>query len=136
MAQVNITLSQEEVLQVFTGDRNEALKFLMERILNAIMKAESEEQLKASQYERTEERQDYRNGTRERTLNTRIGSLVLEVPRHRNEPFHTMVLENYKRSEASLIATMVQMVIAGVSTRKVAKVVETDRKSTRLNSSH
>ena len=36
-----------------------------------------------------------------------------------------MVFENYKRSEASLIATMVQMVIAGVSTRKVEKVVET-----------
>lgn len=125
MAQVNITLSQEEVLQVLTGDRNEALKFLMERILNSIMKAESEEQLGAPRYERTEDRQDYRNGVRERTLNTRIGTLVLEVPRHRNEPFHTMVLENYKRSEASLIATMVQMVIAGVSTRKVAKVVET-----------
>ena len=125
MAQVNITLSQEEVLQVLTGDRNEALKFLMERILNSIMKAESEEQLGAPRYERTQERQDYRNGVRERRLNTRIGTLVLEVPRHRNEPFHTMVLENYKRSEASLIATMVQMVIAGVSTRKVAKVVET-----------
>ncbi len=125
MAQVNITLSQEEVLQVLTGDRNEALKFLMERILNSIMKAESEEQLGAPRYERTEDRQDYRNGVRERTLNTRIGTLVLEVPRHRNVPFHTMVLENYKRSEASLIATMVQMVIAGVSTRKVAKVVET-----------
>ena len=125
MAQVNITLSQEEVLQVLTGDRNEALKFLMERILNSIMKAESEEQLGAPRYERTQERQDYRNGVRERKLNTRIGTLVLEVPRHRNEPFHTMVLENYKRSEASLIATMVQMVIAGVSTRKVAKVVET-----------
>ena len=125
MAQINITLSQEEVLQVLTGDRNEALKFLMERILNSIMKAESEEQLGAPRYERTQERQDYRNGVRERRLNTRIGTLVLEVPRHRNEPFHTMVLENYKRSEASLIATMVQMVIAGVSTRKVAKVVET-----------
>ena len=60
-----------------------------------------------------------------RILNTRIGSLVLEVPRHRNQPFHTMVFENYQRSEASLIATMVQMVIAGVSTRKVSKVVET-----------
>ena len=117
MAQVNITLSQEEVLQVLTGDRNEALKFLMERILNSIMKAESEEQLGAPRYERTEARQDYRNGVRERALNTRIGTLVLEVPRHRNVPFHTMVLENYKRSEASLIATMVQMVIAGVSTR-------------------
>lgn len=125
MAQINLTLSQEEVLQVLTVDRNEALKFLLERILNEIMKAESEEQLGASMHERTEDRQDYRNGTRERALTTRIGTITLQVPRHRNEPFHTMVFENYQRSEASLIATMVQMVIAGVSTRKVSKVVET-----------
>lgn len=125
MAQVNITLSHEEVLQVITGSRDEAIKFLLEKILNEVMKAESEEQLGAAKHERTEDRQDYRNGTRERDLNTRIGTITLQVPRHRNEPFHTMVFENYKRSEASLIATMVQMVIAGVSTRKVERVVET-----------
>lgn len=125
MAQVNLTLSEQEVLQVITGDRETALKFLLERILNEIMKAESEEQLGASKHERTEGRTDYRNGTRERELNTRIGTITLKVPRHRNEPFHTMVFNNYQRSEACLIATMIQMVIDGVSTRKVEKVVET-----------
>ena len=124
MAQINITLSQDEVKQVLMGDHEESFRFLLERILNEIMKAESEEQLGAAKHERTEERQDYRNGTRERSLTTRIGTLTLEVPRHRNEPFHTMVFENYQRSEASLIATMVQMVVAGVSTRKVSRVVE------------
>ena len=89
------------------------------------MLAESAEQLGADRHERTDERQDYRNGTRTRRLTTRIGTIELEVPRHRSEPFHTMIFENYQRSEASLIATMVQMVIAGVSTRKVSKVVET-----------
>jgi len=125
MAQINITLSDEEIKQILLGDRNDSLKYLLEKILNEIMKAESEEQLGATMHERTASRQDYRNGTRERSLTTRIGTLNLQVPRHRNEPFHTMVFENYKRSEASLIATMVQMVIAGVSTRKVSKVVET-----------
>ncbi len=125
MAQINFTLSEEEILRVLTGDRDEGMRFLLEKIVNIIMKAESEEQLGASKYERSGERQDYRNGTRERELTTRIGTLTLQVPRHRNEPFHTMIFENYKRSEASLIATMVQMVIAGVSTRRVAKVVET-----------
>lgn len=125
MAQVNITLEQKEILQVFTENRDEALKFLLEKILNEIMKVESEEQLRATKHERTEERTDYRNGTRSRDLTTRIGTITLQVPRHRNEPFHSMVFENYKRSEASLIATMVQMVIAGISTRKVSKVVET-----------
>lgn len=125
MTQVNLTLSEKEVLQVLTGDREEAIKFLLEKILNEIMRAESEEQLGAAMHERSESRQDYRNGTRDRELNTRIGTLTLSVPRHRNEPFHTMVFENYKRSEAALIATMVQMVVMGVSSRKVEKVVET-----------
>ena len=96
MAQVNITPTQEEILQVLTGNRDNALTFLIERILNEIMKAESEEQLGASKHERTDERQDYRNGVRERALNTRIGTLTLSVPRHRNEPFHKMVFEQYK----------------------------------------
>lgn len=91
MAQVNITLNKEEILQVLTGDREEALKFLLERILNEIMKAESEEQIGALKHERSDERRDYRNGNRERQLTTRIGTLTLQVPRHRNEPFHTMV---------------------------------------------
>ena len=85
MAQINLTLSEKEVLQVLTGDRDEAIKFLLERILNEVMKAESEEQLGAARHERTDERQDYRNGTRERELNTRIGKLTLQVPRHRND---------------------------------------------------
>ena len=96
MAQVNITLSNEEVLQVLSGNRDEAFKLLVKRILDAIMLAESEEQLGAAKHERTADRQDYRNGVRDRDLNTRIGTLTLSVPRHRNQPFHTMVFENYQ----------------------------------------
>lgn len=44
-------------------------------------------------------------------LATRIGTIELKVQRHSNEPFHTMIFENYKRSEAALIAAMVKMVI-------------------------
>ena len=66
MTQVNITLSHEEVLQVLSGNRDDAFKLLVTRILNAVMLAESEEQLGASMHERTEGRQDYRNGIRER----------------------------------------------------------------------
>ena len=125
MAQVNITLSNEEVVEVLTGNRDDAMKFLLTKVLNEVMRAESEDQVGAARHERTEDRHDYRNGTRERELNTRIGTLTLSVPRHRIEPFHTMVFENYQRSEAALIATMVEMVVMGVSSRKVEKVVET-----------
>lgn len=125
MAQVNITLSQEEILELLQTDRSDAFKVLLQNSLNAIIEAESDEKLKAKPYERTEERTDSRNGIRERPLNTRLGSIVLNVPRHREQPFHTLIFDNYQRSESALISTMAEMVVAGVSTRKVSKVMET-----------
>lgn len=124
MAQVNITLSQEELLHVLSGNREEAFKMIVQKILNEIMLAESEEQLGAARHERTEGRTDYRNGTRERPLTTRIGTITLSVPRHRNQPFHTMIFDNYSRSEAALISAMAEMVVCGVSTRKISKITE------------
>ena len=125
MAQLNITLNQEEILQLLSTDRDEAFRTLLQNSLNSILKVESQEQLKAAPYERSEERTDSRNGFRERDLKTRIGKITLSVPRHRKEPFKTMIFENYSRSEAALIAAMAEMVVSGVSTRKVSNVVET-----------
>lgn len=125
MAQLNITLNQEEMLQLLLEDRNDAFKRILQVSLNRILQAESAEQLKAAPYERSEERTDSRNGTRERELNTRIGRITLQVPRHRNVPFKSMIFDNYSRSEAALIASMAEMVVNGVSTRKVSKVMET-----------
>lgn len=125
MAQLNITLNQDEILLLLSKDRDEAFRQLLQSSLNTVLKAESTEQLKAEPYERSEERTDSRNGSRDRDLTTRIGKITLHVPRHRNQPFKTMIFENYTRSESALIASMAEMVINGVSTRKVAKVVET-----------
>lgn len=125
MARLNITLDQDEMLALLANNSGEAFKVLLEKALNQILLAESEEQLKAAPYERTEERTDSRNGFRGRDFTTRVGTLALHVPRHRNQPFKTMIFENYSRSEAALIASMTEMVINGVSTRKVSKVVET-----------
>jgi len=125
MAQLNITLNQDEILQLMSGDREGAFAMLLQDSLNAILKAESAEQLNAESYERTNSRTGYRNGTRERELNTRIGTITLQVPRHRGAPFKSMIFDNYCRSEAALIASMAEMVVNGVSTRKVSKVVET-----------
>jgi len=125
MAQVNLTLNQEEILQLSSlSCGSDAFRELLRATLNQFLQAESTEQLGAAPYERTEERTDSRNGSRERPFVTRIGTITLTVPRHRKEPFHTMLFENYQRSEAALITTMAEMVIAGVSTRKVANVME------------
>lgn len=125
MAQINITLNQDEVLRLLSEDSGEAFKLLLQETLNAVLRAESSEQLCAEPYERTAARCDSRNGSRERPLTTRIGTIELAVPRHRNVPFKTLVFDNYQRSEAALVTTMAEMVVGGVSTAKVGKVMET-----------
>lgn len=124
MAQINLTLNQDDVLRVLADGSGEAFRQLLQSSVNAVLRAESDQQLGAGRYERTDGRADYRNGTRDRPLTTRVGTIELAVPRHRNQPFKTMVFENYKRSEAALVTTMAEMVVAGVSTAKVGRVME------------
>ena len=124
MAQLNITLNQDEILQLLLADREEAFRKLLQRTLNDILKVESQEQLQAAPYERSDSRMDSRNGLRARELKTRIGRITLAVPRHRNVPFKTLIFDNYSRSEAALVTAMAEMVVNGVSTRKVSRVIE------------
>ena len=123
MAQINVTLDQDEILRLLADSSGDAFRRVLAAALNAVMRAESDEQLGAGRYERGESRADSRNGTRERRLTTRVGTIVLEVPRRRSAPFETMVFESYRRSEAALVATMAEMVVGGVSTAKVGKVM-------------
>lgn len=135
MAQLHFTLDYDFFVGLFSESRDQAFGKLMEAILNQVLLAESTQQLGAENYERNDNRSDYRNGTRTRSLTTRIGKIELEVPRHRNTPFKTQLFENYQRNEQALITTMMEMVVQGVSTRSVQKVTtelcgETFSKST------
>jgi transposase-like protein len=125
MAQFNITLESELLHGLFSKDgRDDAFSKLLETILNQVLLAQSAEQLGAGPYERTEDRTAYRNGFRERGLTTRVGTITLNVPRHRNGEFSTTMFERYQRSEQALVLAMIEMVINGVSTRKIEMVTE------------
>ena len=63
--------------------------------------------LMAEPYQKTEERTGYRNGSRDRPLVTRVGSITLEVPQFRKGKLDTDLFERYQRSERALIATLV-----------------------------
>lgn len=93
-------------------------------VLNEFMEKERDEFLNAVAYERSNERRDYRNGYYERELTMSIGKLKLKVPRTRNGEFSTSVFERYARCDQALVISMLEMVINGVSTRKVTHIVE------------
>ena len=125
MAQFNITLTEELLHGLFLSDgRDQAFSKLMEEIFNQVLLAQSKDQIGAEPYERTDERTAYRNGFRNRQLTTRVGHLHLRVPRHRNGDFSTELFERYQRSEQALVLSMMEMVVNGVSTRKVENITE------------
>ena len=124
MAQLNFTLEYDFLVGLFKDSKEEAFAKLMETILNQTLLAESRQQLGADPYERSDGRSDYRNGTRTRSLTTRIGKIQLEVPGHREVPFKTVLFDQYKRNEQGLILSMMEMVVQGVSTRNVQKITQ------------
>lgn len=96
---------------------------IMEIIMNAAMLIERQNHIN----QRVEERTGYSNGFKPRGLNTSMGKLNLSVPQVRDaeEPFRSCLFEKGSRSERSLKASMAEMYIQGVSTRKVTKILET-----------
>jgi transposase-like protein len=125
MAQFNITLTEEHLHGLFVSNgRDEAFSKLLEEIFNQILIEQSKEQIGAEPYERTDQRTGYRNGFRDREMITRVGTLNLRIPRHRTGEFSTELFERYQRSEQALVLAMMEMVINGVSTRKVETITE------------
>lgn len=122
MAQYQITVDGEVLHQLFRGD--EGMAKLLESVVNQVLHAQVTEQLKAAPFERSEERLGYRNGYRAREMKTRVGTLELRVPRVRSVSFSTELFERYQRSEQALLLAMMEMVINGVSTRKVRRITE------------
>ena len=125
MAQYKISLDSDVLHQLFlTKSKDSGVSTLLESVLNQILQAEATEQLQAEPYERTEERQGYRNGSYPHKLTTRVGTLTLRIPRLRNGKFSTEMFARYQRSEQALVLAMMEMVINGVSTRKVTLITE------------
>jgi transposase-like protein len=123
MAQYNITIDSEILHHLFlNGAKDEGMAKLLESVLNQILQAQATEQIKAEPYERTEERQDYRNGYYQRNLVTRVGTLTLRVPRLRNGKLNTEIFSRYQRSEQALLLALMEMVVNGVSTRKIEEI--------------
>ncbi len=120
MATIEITIDDEKIQQMLEGDRGMAV--LLEPILNQTLQAEMTEHLGTEPGEQTESRQGYRNGTYEQKLTTRVGMIELEVPRDREGTFQTALFQRYQRSEKALVLTLMQMVVQGVSTRRVKKI--------------
>ena len=122
MADLQFTISEEKIQAMLFGERG--AEVLMEEMFNQLLQAEMTEHLGAAPGEQTKKRRGYRNGSYKRRLTTRVGSLDLEVPRDREGTFKTELFERYQRNEKALVLALMEMVVQGVSTRKVKKITD------------
>ena len=102
----------------------EGLRELVRAVLQEALEAEMSDALGAAKSERTTGRLGYRSGYYGRTLVTRVGKLELRVPQDREGRFSTELFERYQRSEQALVASLAEMYVQGVSTRKFKAVTE------------
>src|SRR5215472_6974743 len=112
-----------DVKALLAGDE-EFLRALVRTALQEVLEVEMAEALGAEKGERTAARLGYRSGYYSRTLVTRVGKLELRVPQDRDGRFSIELFERYQRSEQALVATLAEMYVQGVSTRKVKAITE------------
>jgi putative transposase len=95
------------------------------RVLSqALLELEVTQHIGAERHERTAERTGQRNGYRERSWDTRVGTIELQVPRVRDGSFYPALLEPRKRAERALVAVVQEAYVQGVSTRRVDELVQ------------
>ena len=95
------------------------LRAVAEAVVQLLMEAEVEGLVGAGRHERSPERLNWRNGYRERALDTRLGTLQLRVPKLRQGSYFPPFLEPRKTGEKALVAVIQEAWIGGVSTRRV-----------------
>ena len=106
------------------GELRELVRRTVEDTINALLEEEADDLVKAGRYERTAGREAYRAGHYERDLTTTSGQVTLKMPKLKGVRFATAVIERYKRRETSVEEAMIEMYLAGVSTRRIEDVSE------------
>ena len=98
-------------------DMQELLRRLAEQVVNAVMDAEADQLCGGGA--------NSRNGYRECSLATDVGTLTLRIPKLRSGSFFSEdVIERYQRVDRALVAAVAELYATGTSTRKVQRVAK------------
>src|SRR3954465_6353202 len=100
------------------------LRSVAEAVVQLLMETDVEGLIGAGRHERSGERTTYRNGYRDRTLDTRLGALQLRIPKLRQGSYFPPFLEPRKTSEKALVAVIREAWIGGGSTRRGDDLVQ------------
>ena len=98
---------------------------LLKDTMHICMEEEMTQYTQSQRYQRTDSRIDYRNGYYSRNLDTELGPIdELKIPRSRLGLFNTKVFVRYQRRQANVNQAIMNVFLAGVSTRDVSSAVK------------
>jgi putative transposase len=107
------------------GDENDLVREMVREFAQRLMAAEVNALAGAEWGEQSPERLNHRNGYRQRSFDTRVGSIDLAIPKlRRGSNFPDWLLDPRRRTEKALVAVVAECV-RGVSTRRVDALVKT-----------
>ena len=122
-----MTLNQSALLELTdvlrTADGGQVIPLMLSAILQALVDAEATAHIGANPYEHTRTRTTQRNGTREKTVSTTAGDLMVKIPKLRAGSFFPSLLAPRRRIGVALYAVVMEAYVHGVSTRKVDDLV-------------
>ena len=102
------------------------MRHLLQTMINTLLSADADAVVGAEWGKPTPTRSAQRNGYRHRDLDTRVGTLDVAIPKLRSGTyFPDWLLERRKRAESALITVVADCYLAGVSTRRMDKLVKT-----------
>jgi putative transposase len=115
-----VKVNEEEVRNFL----KKQVKDSVETTMNTMLDAEADALCGAKKYERSPDRTDFRAGHYPRKLQTTSGEVELQVPKLRKLTFESQIIDRYRRKEASVEESMIEMYLAGVSVRRVEDITE------------
>ncbi|MFE8935797.1 IS256 family transposase [Micrococcus luteus] len=102
------------------------MRHLLQTMINTLLSADADAVVGAEWGKPSSSRTAQRNGYRHRDLDTRVGTLDVAIPKLRSGTyFPDWLLERRKRAESALITVVADCYLAGVSTRRMDKLVKT-----------
>ncbi|WP_406392029.1 IS256 family transposase [Streptomyces sp. NBC_00882] len=123
-----MALSQSDLQRLLeslrTADGVELVRHIAERMLQELIEAELSGRIGAQWNEHTEDRTNFRNGHRDKTLTSQAGDLDLAIPKLRSGTFFPSLLERRRRIDQALYAVIMEAYVHGVSTRAVDDLVK------------
>lgn len=119
-----LELLQERYELNSAQDLSFALKDLFKGALQQMMNAEFDTEMGYSKYDKSTEKNNYRNGTTKKTLKSEFGEFEFETPRDRNGEFEPKIVPKNIRDVSGIEDKVISLYARGLTTREISEQIQ------------